>query len=182
MSRRVTSETGSRLARAALSVSRWPTRRRIEDSGSNRVVSAERHGWGGSAGRARSFPANQSLRAQYLARQMSCPSGLLNVRSRESLSSCHARYWRRAELTGWSGHLKDADQVNLTTGLIACSWCGVVAREPYPPNACLYFFQCRECGSVTPLQPGDGCVFRSFGSPRECPCFPSDPTVSKLAH
>ena len=70
--------------------------------------------------------------------------------------------------------------MDLATGLIACPDCGVVARERYPPNACLYFFQCRECGSVTRPQLGDGCVFRTLGRPRQCPCFPSDGSLSKL--
>ena len=72
--------------------------------------------------------------------------------------------------------------VDLSTGLIAYPECGVVAREPYPPNACMYFFQCRECGSITRPQPGDGRVFRSFGRPRECPCFLSEAPASKLTH
>ena len=45
----------------------------------------------------------------------------------------------------------------VSAGLVACPEYGVVAREPYQPNACLYFYQCRECGSVTRPQPGDGC-------------------------
>jgi hypothetical protein len=30
------------------------------------------------------------------------------------------------------------DEVEVTFGLIACPDYGCVAREPYPPNACLY--------------------------------------------
>ena len=63
--------------------------------------------------------------------------------------------------------------MTLPTGLVACPECGVVAREPYPPNASLYFYQYRECGSVIGPQPGDGCVFRSFGRARECRLGPA---------
>jgi hypothetical protein len=48
------------------------------------------------------------------------------------------------------------DEVEVTFGLIACPDGGRGARESYPPNACLYFYQCRECGTVIRPQPGDG--------------------------
>jgi hypothetical protein len=72
--------------------------------------------------------------------------------------------------------------VTLATGLIACPSCGVVVREHYPRNACLYFYQCKECGSISRPQPGDGCVFRSFGRPRECPCSLADVPTSSRTH
>jgi hypothetical protein len=72
--------------------------------------------------------------------------------------------------------------MDLPTGLIACPSCGRVHVETFPPNACLYFFQCRECGTIVRPKPGDGCAFRSFGRPRECPGYLADVSMSNLTH
>ncbi len=51
---------------------------------------------------------------------------------------------------------------------ITCPACGHVARELMPEDACMFFYECKGCGAVLRPEPGDCCVFCSYGSVR-CP-------------
>ena len=52
---------------------------------------------------------------------------------------------------------------------IACPNCGQGKTEFMPLDACIYFYECEECGSLLKPNQGDCCVFCSFGS---VPCPP----------
>lgn len=52
---------------------------------------------------------------------------------------------------------------------IECPKCGHRAQEEMPGNACVYFYECRECGGMLKPLPRDCCVFCSFG---DVPCPP----------
>lgn len=51
---------------------------------------------------------------------------------------------------------------------ITCPHCGHAAEETMPTNACLFFYDCPACHARLKPQPGDCCVFCSYGSVR-CP-------------
>jgi hypothetical protein len=52
--------------------------------------------------------------------------------------------------------------------VLTCPRCGFAAQETMPTDACLYFYECRECKTLLRPKPGDCCVFCSFGSVK-CP-------------
>ena len=52
---------------------------------------------------------------------------------------------------------------------ITCPRCGHAKLETMPFDACIYFYECEECGSLLKPNQGDCCVFCSFGS---VPCPP----------
>lgn len=52
---------------------------------------------------------------------------------------------------------------------LTCPHCGHRSRERMPTDACLFFFTCKGCGAMLRPNPGDCCVFCSFGS---VPCPP----------
>jgi hypothetical protein len=58
--------------------------------------------------------------------------------------------------------------VNLTSQL-KCPYCGHLSSETMPVDACIFFHQCGGCGAVLKPNPGDCCVFCSYGS---VPCPP----------
>lgn len=53
--------------------------------------------------------------------------------------------------------------------VITCPHCGHAQAEVMPTDACLYFYDCAGCGARLKPNPGDCCVFCSFGS---LPCPP----------
>ena len=53
--------------------------------------------------------------------------------------------------------------------LLTCPVCGHTQAETMPTDRCLYFHDCRSCGAVLRPEPGDCCVFCSFGT---VPCPP----------
>src|SRR5438445_184283 len=53
--------------------------------------------------------------------------------------------------------------------IITCPKCGHRAEETMPTNACLFFYECSECGATLKPKSGDCCVFCSYGS---VPCPP----------
>jgi hypothetical protein len=53
---------------------------------------------------------------------------------------------------------------------ITCPACGHVATETMPTDACLWFYECRQCHVALKPKPGDCCVFCSYGTE---PCPPS---------
>ena len=52
--------------------------------------------------------------------------------------------------------------------LVTCPHCGFTSEETMPTNACLFFYECHGCHALLRPQPGDCCVFCSFGSVK-CP-------------
>jgi hypothetical protein len=53
--------------------------------------------------------------------------------------------------------------------VIRCPNCGNEAAEPMPTDACLFFYDCKRCGTRLKPKEGDCCVFCSYGS---VPCPP----------
>jgi hypothetical protein len=47
---------------------------------------------------------------------------------------------------------------------LTCPACGYVSIEAMPTDACLYFYDCKTCGTRLKPKPGDCCVFCSYGS------------------
>ena len=52
--------------------------------------------------------------------------------------------------------------------VVTCPHCGVASTETMPTNACLVFYECRNCKVLLRPNRGDCCVFCSFGSVK-CP-------------
>ncbi|MCI0517795.1 MAG: hypothetical protein L0Y45_08175 [Woeseiaceae bacterium] len=51
---------------------------------------------------------------------------------------------------------------------ITCPQCARAERERMPTDACQFFYQCKSCGVMLKPEPGDCCVFCSFGDVK-CP-------------
>ncbi|MEQ8227509.1 MAG: GDCCVxC domain-containing (seleno)protein [Rhodospirillales bacterium] len=64
--------------------------------------------------------------------------------------------------------MTDGPQITLIS-TISCPACGQTATERMPTEQCVYYYECMECGSLLKPEPGDCCVFCSFGS---VPCPP----------
>ncbi|MDO9293743.1 MAG: GDCCVxC domain-containing (seleno)protein [Hydrogenophaga sp.] len=58
--------------------------------------------------------------------------------------------------------------VNLISTL-TCPHCGHRKTETMPTDACQWFYECEQCHEVLKPQPGNCCVFCSYGS---VPCPP----------
>lgn len=52
---------------------------------------------------------------------------------------------------------------------LTCPQCGHAAVETMPLDACQFFYDCAGCGAVLKPEPGDCCVYCSYGS---VPCPP----------
>ena len=52
---------------------------------------------------------------------------------------------------------------------LTCPRCAFTATETMPVDACQFFYVCKGCGEKLKPQPGDCCVFCSYGS---VPCPP----------
>ncbi|MDP3293501.1 MAG: GDCCVxC domain-containing (seleno)protein [Nevskia sp.] len=52
--------------------------------------------------------------------------------------------------------------------LITCPRCGGSKSETMPADACQFFYECSHCRTLLRPNPGDCCVFCSFGSVK-CP-------------
>lgn len=52
--------------------------------------------------------------------------------------------------------------------IIVCPHCGHAETETMPTDACQFFYDCKGCGAVLKPNPGDCCVFCSYGSVK-CP-------------
>lgn len=52
--------------------------------------------------------------------------------------------------------------------ILTCPHCGFAKAEVMPKDACLFFYECGGCGAVLRPQPGDCCVFCSYGTVK-CP-------------
>ncbi|MFN3641516.1 MAG: GDCCVxC domain-containing (seleno)protein [Gemmobacter sp.] len=53
---------------------------------------------------------------------------------------------------------------------IRCPLCAAVTAHAMPDDACQFFLDCPACGAVLRPEPGDCCVFCSYGS---MPCPPA---------
>ena len=54
-------------------------------------------------------------------------------------------------------------------GRIVCPRCATVSTATMPEDACLYFHDCPACAATLRPEPGDCCVFCSYG---DAPCPP----------
>jgi len=52
--------------------------------------------------------------------------------------------------------------------MVTCPHCGFSALETMPVDACLFFYECRNCRTLLRPKQGDCCVFCSYGSVK-CP-------------
>ncbi|MBY0480540.1 MAG: hypothetical protein K2Q21_04220 [Chitinophagaceae bacterium] len=52
--------------------------------------------------------------------------------------------------------------------IITCPLCSAQKEESMPTDACMYFYECTNCGSRLQPKEGDCCVFCSYGSVK-CP-------------
>jgi len=57
----------------------------------------------------------------------------------------------------------------LTHSTLTCPECGHASRDEMPADACQFFYDCKGCGAVLRPQPGDCCVYCSYG---DVPCPP----------
>lgn len=57
----------------------------------------------------------------------------------------------------------------LSESTLTCPQCGHSVTETMPTNACIFFYDCVQCGALLQPKPGDCCVFCSYGS---VPCPP----------
>ncbi|MEP5091254.1 MAG: GDCCVxC domain-containing (seleno)protein, partial [Paracoccaceae bacterium] len=48
--------------------------------------------------------------------------------------------------------------------VITCPSCGLTKSETMPTDACQWFYECSGCQTVLKPQPGDCCVFCSYGT------------------
>jgi hypothetical protein len=60
--------------------------------------------------------------------------------------------------------------------VLTCPRCGVSRQEIMPSDACQFFYQCGNCKAVLRPNPGDCCVFCSYGSVK---CPPMQTQISK---
>lgn len=59
-----------------------------------------------------------------------------------------------------------SDTLRLST--VTCPFCGHAREEEMPDDRCVFFYQCTGCGRTLRPEPGDCCVFCSYGS-SQCP-------------
>src|SRR6266571_2903737 len=52
--------------------------------------------------------------------------------------------------------------------VLTCPKCSFASAETMPTDACQFFYECKGCGAMLKPNPGDCCVFCSFGSVK-CP-------------
>ncbi|MGH8438933.1 MAG: GDCCVxC domain-containing (seleno)protein [Pseudomonas sp.] len=52
--------------------------------------------------------------------------------------------------------------------VLTCPHCGFAKQEIMPTNVCQFFYECGSCKTLLRPNPGDCCVFCSFGSVK-CP-------------
>ena len=54
--------------------------------------------------------------------------------------------------------------------VLTCPNCGFTKQEDMPTDACQFFYECGSCKTLLRPNPGDCCVFCSFGTVK-CPPF-----------
>lgn len=55
------------------------------------------------------------------------------------------------------------------TSVLTCPQCQHAETETMPIDACQWFYECKGCGVVLKPEPGDCCVYCSYGT---VPCPP----------
>lgn len=65
--------------------------------------------------------------------------------------------------------MRDLRMTPQLTSILRCPECFHSEKLEMPTDACVFFHQCAGCGVVIKPNPGDCCVFCSFGS---VPCPP----------
>ena len=60
------------------------------------------------------------------------------------------------------------DSQIILESVLTCPHCGAMAVETMPTDACIYFHECASCHTLLRPNPGDCCVFCSYGSVK-CP-------------
>ena len=56
-----------------------------------------------------------------------------------------------------------------SVSVLTCPDCGRREQEVMPTDACLYYYECKGCGTPLKPKPGHCCVFCSYGT---VPCPP----------
>jgi hypothetical protein len=65
--------------------------------------------------------------------------------------------------------VQEGHSVKVVTGAsLTCPRCGHAQDTEMPTDACQFFYECVQCGSVLRPKPGDCCVFCSYSDTR-CP-------------
>jgi hypothetical protein len=64
--------------------------------------------------------------------------------------------------------------------VITCPHCGFPQEETMPVDACLFFYDCPNCGALLRPAHGDCCVFCSYGSVK-CPPMQNAETAHERA-
>lgn len=59
---------------------------------------------------------------------------------------------------------QEAGSIVTLKSTIVCPNCGHQTTETMPTDACQFFYDCVGCGAVLRPEPGDCCVFCSYGS------------------
>jgi len=52
--------------------------------------------------------------------------------------------------------------------VLTCPHCGFARQEIMPVDSCLFYYECGNCKTLLRPNPGDCCVFCSYGSVK-CP-------------
>ncbi|MEB0260293.1 MULTISPECIES: GDCCVxC domain-containing (seleno)protein [unclassified Mucilaginibacter] len=65
---------------------------------------------------------------------------------------------------------------SLLKSVLSCPNCGHKKEESVPLDSCLFFYECESCKSILTPQPGDCCVFCSYGTVK-CPSHDSNETT-----
>lgn len=71
------------------------------------------------------------------------------------------------------------DQNIILESEITCPDCSHKKTEIMPTDACQWFYQCGNCDTLLKPNPGDCCVFCSYGSVKCPPIQQSDPCCAK---
>src|SRR3546814_6313542 len=81
--------------------------------------------------------------------------------------------WSYTFLEHDHAHIPEDEEHEMSTvvleSTLTCPECGYVKTETMPTNACQWFYECEQCRAVLKPQPGDCCVYCSYGS---VPCPP----------
>src|SRR5712664_864364 len=62
----------------------------------------------------------------------------------------------------------EAMSTPILESVLTCPKCGFAKAESMPTDACQFYYECPRCGALLRPNPGDCCVFCSFGSVK-CP-------------
>ena len=64
---------------------------------------------------------------------------------------------------------------------LTCPHCGHRSEEVMPEDACVWFYGCKGCGAMLRPEPGDCCVYCSYGSVKCPPMQSGDPCCGGAA-